>query len=55
MAWNGLLLLAGAFVARNAEQLLGLFLRYTVAAWAALVVGLAAAVAIRFWRRRGAR
>jgi len=55
MAWNGLLLLVGAFAARNLEHLLDLFVRYTTAAWAAVALGLAAAAAIWLWRRRRAR
>lgn len=46
--WNGLLLAAGAYLARNTEELLELFSRYQTAAAAALL--LASAVAFAWWR-----
>jgi len=54
--WNGLLLGAGAFAARNLSELVGLFQRYTAGAW--IVVGAAGLLALAAWlggrlRRRG--
>jgi membrane-associated protein len=55
--WNGLLLGVGAFAARNLEELVAFFERYTTAAWA--VVGVAALAALLLWLRarlkKGAR
>jgi membrane-associated protein len=51
--WNVLLLGAGALLARNEQELLGLLLRYDTVAWAALVA--AGAVAVFVWLRRRAR
>jgi membrane-associated protein len=54
-AWNALLLLAGAFVARNVDELSGLMSRYTSIAWV-IVAAVLAAIAGRFvWKRRRAR
>ena len=51
-AWNGLLLFAGASVARNLEELVRIAERYTVAAGAAVAVATAVALAAWAWRRR---
>jgi membrane protein DedA with SNARE-associated domain len=53
--WNALLLGMGALVAKNADDLVGIFQSYTRAAW--IVVGLVAAavVARALWRRRPGR
>jgi membrane protein DedA with SNARE-associated domain len=54
-AWNALLLAAGAFVAREAGELVLLFERYTRAAWAVLAVAAALLLLRAAWRRaRGA-
>jgi len=50
--WNALLLAAGAFMARNVEELLRLFHRYTSAAALALALVAAAALVAWAWRRR---
>lgn len=50
-AWNALLLAAGAFVARNAEELVWLFDRYTRAAWG-LLAAAAFFLAVRALVRR---
>jgi len=50
-AWNALLLLAGAFLARNLDDLVGLLERYTTMAWVAMVV-VAAIFLVRFLVRR---
>lgn len=54
-AWNGLLLCAGAFAARNVEELVDLFAHYTVGAWAALAVAAAAALLLLWVARRRSR
>lgn len=51
--WNVLLLGAGALLARNEMELVGLFARYDTVAW--IVVLAACAIAILVWRRRRAR
>jgi len=48
--WNGLLLAAGAFAARNLGELLALFERYTAAAWVA--VATASLVGLLLWLRK---
>jgi membrane protein DedA with SNARE-associated domain len=54
-AWNALLLSAGAFAARNVDELLRLFRTYTQAAWAVLAtVGLVLLVRAIVLRRRAA-
>ena len=50
--WNALLLAAGAFLARNAEDLVALLQRYDRVAWT--VLGVAALVALLVWLRRRA-
>jgi membrane protein DedA with SNARE-associated domain len=52
--WNGLLLGAGALLARNAEDLVALFERYTRVAWAVLAAAAVVALALLVWRRRAA-
>jgi len=52
MAWNGLLLVAGAYAARNLEHLLELFVRYTTVAWGVVALGLLVAAAVWFRQRR---
>ncbi len=51
--WNVVLLGAGALLARNEQELLGLFARYDTVAWIALV--LVCAIAIILWRRKRVR
>ena len=55
--WNALLLGAGAFLARNLDQLVGLFDRYTVVAWAVVVTAVLVFVirAVRQRRREPAQ
>src|SRR5712671_5621601 len=50
--WNVLLLGAGALLARNEQELLGLLVRYDTVAWVALAA--AGAVAVIVWLRRRA-
>ncbi len=50
--WNGLLLAAGALLARNVEQLIALVERYTVLAYVAMAVAAAAAAVVLLVRRR---
>jgi membrane-associated protein len=50
--WNGLLLAAGAYLARNTAELLDLFARYDTVASSALVLAGAALLASWWWRRR---
>jgi membrane protein DedA with SNARE-associated domain len=50
--WNALLLGAGALLARNANDLVTLFERYTQIAWAVLAVAAIAGAAAFAWRRR---
>ncbi|MBI5070038.1 MAG: DedA family protein [Deltaproteobacteria bacterium] len=52
--WNGLLLAAGAFLARNQEELVDLVGRYNTAAMALLAAGVAVGLAY-LWRKRRAR
>jgi membrane-associated protein len=54
IAWNAVLLGAGALVARNAEDLVRLVDQYTRAAWIALAAAALVAVAVLAWRRRSA-
>jgi membrane-associated protein len=52
--WNGLLLGAGAFAARNLAELVALFQRYTAGAWIAMGAGVALGLAAWLvWRLRG--
>src|SRR5712664_2671546 len=51
--WNVVLLGAGALLARNEQELLGLFARYDTVAWVAVV--LACGLGIIVWRRKRAR
>ncbi|MFT3913673.1 MAG: DedA family protein [Anaeromyxobacteraceae bacterium] len=53
--WNAGLLAAGAFLAKNADELVELFRRYTETATAVLAAVALAAVAAWLWRRRRAR
>ncbi len=53
--WNGVLLGAGAFLARNVEELVALVERYTSLAWVALGVGVITGTVVWLRRRRGAR
>ncbi len=50
-AWNLLLLLAGAFLARNLEDLVGLLERYTTVAWVAMAIAAVAILGRFAWRR----
>lgn len=50
-AWNGLVLAAGAYLARNAEELIALFRAYTHAAWALLGAAVAVLLARAVIRR----
>jgi membrane protein DedA with SNARE-associated domain len=53
--WNALLLAAGALLARNVEELVLLFQRYTQVAWGLLILaGLVAAGGLAWRRRTGA-
>ncbi len=52
VVWNGLLLAAGAFVARNLDELLRLFDTYTRFASAALAAAALVLLARYLWRRR---
>ncbi len=54
IAWNAVLLGAGALVARNVEELVRLVDQYTRAAWIALAAVALAALAVLAWRRRSA-
>lgn len=51
--WNALLLAAGGLLARNADELVSLFERYTRTAWAFLFFTAVVALAAMAWRRRG--
>ena len=51
-AWNGLLLFAGAGVARNLDELARLAGRYTTSAALAVVLAAGVALAVWAWRRR---
>jgi len=53
--WNVVLLGAGALFARNVEELVHLFERYTYVAWWAVGVVAALALAGALWRRNAAR
>ncbi len=53
--WNALLLVAGAFLARNVGELVSLVEHYTRIAWLVLFAGGIAAGALVLWRRRAAR
>lgn len=56
--WNGLLLAAGSYAARNVDELLRLFARYNAAAAVALAAAGAVAAGAWWWRwrrRRGGR
>jgi membrane protein DedA with SNARE-associated domain len=53
--WNALLLGVGAFMARNLEEMVGLFERYTSWATAAVALAALAAVAAWLWRRRAGK
>jgi membrane-associated protein len=53
--WNALLLAAGALVARSADDLVGLFERYTDVAWVLLAVLAVGAIAVARLRRRRMR
>ena len=53
--WNVVLLGAGALFARNVEELVHLFERYTYVAWWAVGVVAALALAGALWRRHAAR
>ena len=53
--WNAVLLGAGALLARNVEELVQLFERYSRAAWIAVAVLLLLALAGAAWRRHAAR
>ncbi len=50
--WNAALLAAGAYLARNAGELVALVERYTEVAYGALALLAAAAIALAVWRRR---
>ncbi len=50
-AWNVLLLLAGAYLARNLDDLVHLLERYTTAAWVAMAVVAALFLGRFAWRR----
>lgn len=52
MAWNALLLVAGAFVAKNLDQLVSMFGRYTHAVTVLVVVVVAVVAARALWKRR---
>lgn len=52
--WNALLLGAGALLARNVNELLSLFERYTQVAWVVLLLAAAVWVVVVVWRRRRA-
>jgi membrane protein DedA with SNARE-associated domain len=52
--WNALLLGAGALFARNVNELMSLFERYTQVAWVVLILAAAVALAVVAWRRRRA-
>ena len=51
--WNVLLLCAGALLAKNEMELLGLFARYDVVAWIVVLAG--CAIAVFVWLRRRAK
>lgn len=51
-AWNGLLLAGGAYAARNLEELVQLFDRFTRGAWLALGAAALAGLLAWWWRRR---
>jgi membrane-associated protein len=55
VAWNVVLLGAGALVAENAEELVALFERYTRGATILLVAVAVIAMFVVLWRRRAAR
>lgn len=50
--WNALLLAAGAWAARNLHELISLFERFTLGAWAALLGAALAGLSIWLLRRR---
>lgn len=50
--WNALLLGAGALLARNVDELVLLFERYTQIAWAALLAAALVSLGAVAWRRR---
>jgi membrane protein DedA with SNARE-associated domain len=50
--WNGLLLAAGALVARNLDELVALVERYTQVAGAAIGLALLVLLALAIWKRR---
>jgi membrane protein DedA with SNARE-associated domain len=50
--WNGLLLAAGAFAARNLEELVAIFESYTTIAWTLLGAVALVALGVWLWRRR---
>jgi membrane-associated protein len=52
--WNAALLAAGAFLARNVDELVGLVERYTRVAWIVLAGGAVVAAAVIWLRRRRA-
>ncbi len=54
IAWNVVLLGAGALVARNAEELVRLVERYTQAATIVLVAAAVVGIGVLAWRRRSA-
>jgi membrane protein DedA with SNARE-associated domain len=51
--WNALLLAVGALLARNLDELVGIFARYTSAAWIALGAGAALLAVVVLRNRRG--
>ncbi|HTN51469.1 MAG TPA: DedA family protein [Anaeromyxobacter sp.] len=55
LAWNALLLAAGAFVARSVDELVLLFDRYTAVAWVVLALAGLVVLVIALRRRRAAR
>ncbi len=54
IAWNVVLLGAGALLVQNAQELVALVEQYTRVAWTALAAVAAIAIAIVAWRRRAA-
>ncbi len=54
IAWNVVLLGAGALVARNVQELVRLVEQYTRAAWIVVAAAVAIGVAVLAWRRRAA-
>lgn len=53
--WNAVLLAAGAFLARNVDELVSLVDRYLSVAWLALGAAVVVVAAVALWRRRAAR